>query len=611
MTLSRKLSFLFPDMRQTALRFPVSLLCAVILLAMVVMSNHNWLKLDHDIEGRLFLTLVCGYFAAGGIRLFCESRDWSVAKEWPLAPVALAGLAGVIFLSPQWELHIVFLLPAILLFVLIAPFLNARTDDDAGFYRYGQALTLATIVGSFAGALLLAGMAAAVSSVNYLFELKLGDKIFSDLIAFCCILFTPFYALSWIPARMNAMESELDLPKAQRFILNWVLGPLVAVYFLILYAYALKIAVQWSLPQGQLAYMITGFGGVGIVTYLAAWPLRESGGKLIRFVFRWFFPALILPSLLMGLAIASRVAAYGVTEQRYIIVMTAVWFLATALLFAVKRDRLPLKFIPAFLAVLFVLGSFGPWGGVSVSARSQIGRLEAVLVKNGLLADGHIVNQGKDVSFTDRKKISSILDYLNDTKRFKKLHSWFAGTDVQWQETDDGYGRKYGPSTETLMKAMGQSYVNRWQSPENPESWSMREDLNRNAMDVRGYDFYVWSSLSGSSGMAKDKPAWQDDVRLPPGADWPATKLSLTGNILEVRTEGAEPLRFDLKAYALERREQEKAHPGLNDPIVHDARNKDMRGRLVITSMNVSMPGKDADDFFVTYANFVLLLAKP
>lgn len=601
----RKLSFLFPDMRRTAARFPLSLACAVMLFTVAVMDIHDVTRWRADVNARLFVLLLSGFFVAGAARLVAESRGWARWAEYALALPLLAGWGAVVFLSDQWPQHAMFFLPALLLLVLVAPFAGRETHDDAAFYAYARSLCLGAFLGSVAGLILLAGSCAALASISYLFELKLREKVYIDILAFCCLIFTPAYTLSWIPERLrDVAEGGIAVTRAEAFILNWILAPLVAVYFLILYAYAVKISAEGALPRGQLAYMITGFGAAGVVTFLAAWPLRRQGGALLRFICRWFFPALLLPALLMAAAIWTRIGVYGVTEARYIIALTALWFFVTALLFILRGARMPLKFIPAFLAVLFVLGAFGPWGGVPVSAASQVARLEGLLTRHGILRDGRIVPAEATVAFADSREISSILDYLSSTKREDEVRAWFSG-----RERDD---RDIFRSASSLAEAMGLPYVSRWQTEESLSYWTAAIRGGDRAMDVRGFDV-MFGDLSVSfpeedTGRAARRG---DRVKtLPAVAGWPETTLSYDGAVLTVHVAGAAPVSFDLKAYALARRQADRARHGQEaQEMIRDEKAGDgLRARIYITGM--SGRGEGDDDFSLFSVNYSLLLAR-
>ena len=169
-----------------------------------------------------------------------------------------------------------------------------------------------------------------------------------------------------------------------------MLVPLLLVYTAILYAYALKIGLAGTLPKGTLGSMVVGYLLTGAATLLLAYPIRESGGLLVRLFWRYWVWLALMPVLLLFLAAYTCIAAYGLTEPRYIVVLIGNWALLLAILRIWRPDRFDLRLIPGTLAALLLAASFGPWGAIGASVISQKAELAAILRAKGLLADGKI-----------------------------------------------------------------------------------------------------------------------------------------------------------------------------------------------------------------------------
>jgi len=60
-----------------------------------------------------------------------------------------------------------------------------------------------------------------------------------------------------------------------------------------------------------------------------------------------------------------------------------------------------------------MLTSFGPWSAVEVSLGSQASRFESLLIEHRLLLNGQAIKATNELSFEDRKMLSSIADYLS------------------------------------------------------------------------------------------------------------------------------------------------------------------------------------------------------
>ena len=307
-----------------------------------------------------------------------------------------------------------FFIPALLLIITFAPFIQ-RKRDDLSFWFYNRLTWFGVAVALIGSMLMFGGAAAAVGSVDYLFGVDIDGDVYAYLFSFAAIILGPLYALSWIPKKFNYTEEDCNDPPGLGFIVNWILAPLVIVYMAILYAYFAKILVTQDVPRGQLALMIAGFGGAGVITYLVAYAMRERGGAMLKLVMKYFFPALLIPVLMQAYSIFLRVEQYGMTEKRYIIIVAALWFAFLAIGFTLKR--LPLRAITMSLCGLLLIASWGPLSAISVSVWDQSRRLDAVLQSNNLIEDGKLVKAKSDISFEDRKTISSIVEYLGQKEK--------------------------------------------------------------------------------------------------------------------------------------------------------------------------------------------------
>jgi Domain of unknown function (DUF4153) len=97
---------------------------------------------------------------------------------------------------------------------------------------------------------------------------------------------------------------------------------------------------------------------------------------------------MIVPTVLLVLAVWQRISEYGVTPERYCLVLFALWLMAMVAYLGSARGRMDLRVIPASLAVGLVLSSFGPWGAAAISMHSQLAELQNVLNGENLLSNG-------------------------------------------------------------------------------------------------------------------------------------------------------------------------------------------------------------------------------
>ena len=127
---------------------------------------------------------------------------------------------------------------------------------------------------------------------------------------------------------------------------------------------------------------------------------------------------------MLFLSVWRRVAEYGVTESRYYGVLAAVWLAGVCVYFLVSKAK-SIKAISVSLCIAAFLSAFGPWGALAVSEQSQMGRLESLLKKNGILSDGKVVKATKAVSPEDQGSISQIVKYLHERHGLRPFKRWF------------------------------------------------------------------------------------------------------------------------------------------------------------------------------------------
>ncbi len=493
-------AFFLPNFTAIWQRFPLPVISAVLfaLGGLVEIYEPYYWRTGPGIiwPAQLMFASFLTCFFSLDLALVSESRQWSRRRYLALALPGCAFLAWYgIWCAPYQSFWGFTLLgSALVLGLLVAPYLGKKTNE-LHFCHYGCSLSTTIFFTILATAILCIGALATLTSIRYLFDVKI-ENLYEFVFVLSMGLFAPLYALSGIPSRFEEEKSLAEYPKGLRFIVTYLLAPLVLIYCLILYAYFGKMALEQTLPKGNLGIMITLFGSAGLLTVLFATPLAAAGNRLLAKLNRWFFPVLFLPACLLALAVWVRVSAYGLTEQRYVLILFTVWFFLVSLGFSLLRARMQLQYIPMLLAALFLLGSVGPWGAVSLSEKSQVARLATLLEKHHILQEGRIIPTQETVPLADRKAISSIVSYLIQTKKTEQLKQWF--------ELDHAAlfkGNNYYTMQQDLVKKMGIQYANRWQKedegPREDEGPSFHFQMHQAKkseavlMDVRGFDWAI------------------------------------------------------------------------------------------------------------------------
>jgi hypothetical protein len=120
------------------------------------------------------------------------------------------------------------------------------------------------------------------------------------------------------------------------------------------------------------------------------------------------------------------VREYGVTEQRYLGIVAAVWILAWALVFIMRKNA-GIRWVPLSLALICLFAAFGPWSAGAVSRESQLGRVRRVLQQHGLWTDNHAKAADRAIDLPDKEStdLQSSLSYLIETHGGNTIKSMF------------------------------------------------------------------------------------------------------------------------------------------------------------------------------------------
>ena len=243
--------------------------------------------------------------------------------------------------------------------------------------------------------------------------------------------------------------------RAAAALVKFVAVPLLLVYTAILYAYAAKIALAWELPKGTLGAMVVGYLFAGAATLLLGYPSRETGGALVRLFWRYWVWLAALPVVLLFVAVSRRIADYGLTEQRYLMVLIGVWALILAAFRLAQGARFDLRLLPGVAALLLLAASFGPGGAIGLSVLSQKAELASILASKGMLADGKIAPRGEGAAENPlgeaAARARAIEWYLNTHHSLGLLAPWFEG------HPDDPFapGKSPEETARELLVALG------------------------------------------------------------------------------------------------------------------------------------------------------------
>lgn len=379
----------------------------------------------------ILLVLVLGIPLFIALPLAGEQHQWSRTTKTIVSAAAAIVLLVYYFLLPDdldeapSEHLLRYLLYFITLHLLVAvgPFWGKEKMN--GFWQYNKTLFLRFLTAVLFSGVLFIGLAVALGSIDVLFGVDIEGDLYLQMFVLIGGIFNTWFFLAGIPQSLRQLDSVQTYPKGLKVFTQHILLPLVIVYLVILYLYTGKIIIEWSWPEGWVAYLVLSFSIAGMFALLLLHPIREKvENRWIKQFSRSYFRALIPLVILLLLAIWVRINEYSITVNRYFVLVLGLWLAGIVGYFILSKTE-NIKVIPASLAVVAFLISLGPWGAFSVAEQSQVSRLQHYVQKHNILQEGTIHQTSEPVPYEDRIEISSILRYLNSTHGLKGIQPWF------------------------------------------------------------------------------------------------------------------------------------------------------------------------------------------
>lgn len=490
------LDYLVQNAKATLFRFPwvLTVACAATAAGIWFTEvDHN--DADQERVGHLAMALFLGISLCFGLSILLERirlpRRFEALVFLPV--LSLLGLYAYA-MKDQSEFLVaarfaLFLL-ASHLFVAAAPYL--RRSYNRGFWEYNHRLFHRIIEsGMFSGCLFL-GLAAALAAVDHLFDITVSEKVYPRLFLVVAGIFNTWFFLAGVPGDLEELERDHPYPRMIKVLTQYILVPLVSLYLVILYAYALKIVVEWEWPVGWVSYLVLICSLLGIFSLLLVHPIQEMReNRWIKVFSRYFFIVLFPLLILLFAAIGRRISEYRLTENRYFVLVMAAWLSGIALYFSFSRSR-NIKVVPITLGILALLTSFGPWGAFQVARHSQVGRLQDLLQSQGLLKDGKVVPAADSVAKETEAQIGSVVEFLEERKLLKTLRAWLP--DSAAADADSLLKNRH-----VFLKQMGLKFVRMDRNGKIQENQSRYLSANPwEPLPITGFDYVLAGEQRGS-----------------------------------------------------------------------------------------------------------------
>jgi hypothetical protein len=345
---------------------------------------------------------------------------WSAVRRWAvtLGGAVAAGVYAFLVLDLQlasegWRAAM--LVGAAVLWLVSVPILAGPVDGRVDRVRTVTGRVLLRAIGALLYcAALYIGLALAIGAINTLFELKLDGTIFGHVWGWIFLVLAPWIVIGGLDEYVQPVQPRQELAGVVHRMTVFLVPPLVALYFAILYAYTVRIGITGEVPKNLVSPLVFAAGVLGVLALFLfdPRPADAPASRALRAA-----PPLFLPLAALGAwTVLLRVEQYGWTEFRLLrlLLLLALGLLALgATIQLVRRQRFALHAATLGLCALLLLGAAGPWSVLAAARRSQQARLDRALVEARL--DPSAVQASGDtttVTVELYEQVSSTTQYL-------------------------------------------------------------------------------------------------------------------------------------------------------------------------------------------------------
>lgn len=437
-------------------RFPISFLFMII-IAWLFYSLVNF-DLSNEAEqniSRFIFSWIIWFFLSLWVYLSTENYwiNW-IKKILFQIPVIIFTVLFFIWFNTDLDSfeNIVFFiltLTWIISFLFFAPYIKNIKEkklEQNIYYTYFYRFSTIFLVSFILGWLLVLLWNIAIFATFELFDISYNDyKIIANWMVTALCLITPTYALIQVPKKEEYNNSYFNENIFFSFLIKYIAIPFIYVYFIILYAYSIKVLSNfWDWPKWEVSWLVIGFSTFGYIIYIFSYIFEEKN-KFIK-LFRKYFPYAVIPQIFMlAYAIYLRINQYDLTVNRYFVMVFGLWLFIISI-YLIFSKRKYLSFITTILTIFTIIISIWPWWVYNLPVSRQYDRLVTNLEKANILQWEKIValKSKYDIDKELSKDIYSWIDYLCDFDNCNKIKELFENeynklVEKQKKEAEENY----------------------------------------------------------------------------------------------------------------------------------------------------------------------------
>ena len=403
-------------------RFPITIILAFLhFITGIYIAEVRSFQSDEFVEvnlllfGSIFITAMCEMLYE---KYFYKQNRWLVRGIYSAITFVISIIFFVEYLrtNDYYNIYYFTLIPISIVLFLLIPILKKKENKE----KYLQSVfSNFVITGIFAGVLWI-GVEIILTTVNYLFFYS-GDSLFFRLTTYSFWFITEVFGASLFLSLLKKPDDNLEnyeFPFIFNLLIKFVIIPLIIIYTGVLYIYMMKVLISMHLPKGLISHLVLWYTAFSVAVMILITPFTQKDKFFENF--KKYFPYFSIPLIFASLfAVFQRTYQYGITENRYYVLISIFWLLFCMILY-IRNMNVTGVFIS--LIICFIISVYTPLSAKNVSNFSQSQRLKRILVKYGALKDGKISKIAQKLTNRQGSQIHTTIQYISDNSTIAKLN---------------------------------------------------------------------------------------------------------------------------------------------------------------------------------------------
>ena len=403
-------------------RFPITIILAFVhFITGIYIAEVRNFQSDEFVEVNLLLfgsIFITAMFEMLYEKYFYKKNRWLVSGAYSVLTFVVSVIFYVEYLrtNDYYNIYYFTLIPISMVLFLLIPILRKKESRE----KYLQSVFSNFVITSIFAAVLWIGIEIILATVNYLFFYS-GDNLFFRLTTYSFWFITEVFGASLFLSLLKKPNDNLEnyeFPFIFNLLIKFVIIPLIIIYTGVLYIYMAKVIISMHLPKGLISHLVLWYTAFSVFMMILITPFTQKDKFFENF--KKYFPYFSIPLIFASLfAVFQRTYQYGITENRYYVLISIFWLLFCMILY-IRNMNVTGVFIS--LIICFIISVYTPLSAKNVSNFSQSQRLKRMLVKYGALKDGKISKITQKLTNRQGSQIHTTIQYISDNSTIAKLN---------------------------------------------------------------------------------------------------------------------------------------------------------------------------------------------